>query len=221
MTRPGPGLGLLGGTFDPVHRGHLAVAEAVRDGFRLPRILLLPALLPPHKGSHRLTGFEHRLRMVEAACRGRRGLEASPYEGTHPGPSYTVETLAHFRSLVGAGPPLYFVLGADSLAEIHGWREPRRILSLAHVIVAPRPGTSREAAEAALLPDLAARVRPRDDAAAPPAGCIYWLEMDSIELSGSEVRRRVRSGKSIAGLVPDAVSEYIHRHHLYGGNEDS
>ena len=213
-------LAILGGTFDPIHVAHLAVAEAVRDVFQLDRMLLLTARRPPHKGEREVTTFSHRLAMTALACRGRDRLEPSDYEGSRPGPSYTVETVRHFRGELEPDDPLFFVMGSDSLADLPSWREPRRILALANLVVAPRPGTAREVAEGALGADLAARVSAASGEAAPACGSIYWTEVPQQDVSGSEIRRRVRADQGIAGLVPEAVAEYIARYHLYGGPED-
>jgi nicotinate-nucleotide adenylyltransferase len=208
-------LAILGGTFDPVHAAHLAIAEAVRDRFGVDRVLLVPAHRPPHKG-RALTAFDHRLAMVQIACRGRPRLEASACEASRAGPSYTVDTLAHFRAGLEPADPLFFVLGSDSLADLPSWREPDRILRLANLIVAPRPGAGRRQAAEAVRGTLGARIEEPPAAEPPEAGRIYWLEVPESEVSGSDIRRRVRGGAGIGGLVPAPVAEYILRHRLYG-----
>lgn len=211
-------LGVFGGTFDPVHCGHLALAEGVRDRFALDRVLLLPARVPPHKEQDAVADWHHRLTMAALACVDRQGLAASGLEGSRQGPSYSVDTLAHFRAGMAPEEPLFFLMGADSLADLPSWREPERILSLANLVVAPRPGVERAAALAPL--DAGMRQRVTDaaelaDGAPPAAGCIYWVELPLIDLSGSGIRRRVREGGDIGGLVPQAIAHYISRYHLY------
>ena len=210
-------LGILGGTFDPIHRGHLTLAIAARDRFRMDRLLLLPAALPPHKQGERLTPFPHRLAMVTLAARGIDRIEASSDEAQRVGPSFTVETLARFRASLDPSDPLLFLLGSDSLAELHSWRDPAGILSLANLVVAPRPGALPEQVAAALPADLRARLIPAGHPIEPlpPAGNVYWIAIPEQPVSGTEIRRRVREGAPLEGLVPDAVAAYISEHELY------
>jgi nicotinate-nucleotide adenylyltransferase len=208
-------LGILGGTFDPVHNGHLAIAAFARDRLGIDRLLLIPARRPPHKGDDGISSIEHRLAMVELACADVPRLEASPYEASRPGPSYTVETLSHFRVGLGPGDGLFFVLGSDSLADLPSWREPDRILELASLAVAPRPGVGRAAAETAIGDARRGRLCDVPEGPPAPAGAIYWLDAPPHEISGSDIRRRVREGREIKELVPAPVAQYISRCGLY------
>jgi nicotinate-nucleotide adenylyltransferase len=197
-------LGILGGSFNPPHHGHLRAAEAARAAHRLDRVLLVPAGAPPHKGAG-LAAAEDRLAMVRLAVEGREGLEASDLELTRPGTTYTVETLAALRRL-HPGAELYFILGEDSLADLPGWREPGRILELARVVVVNRPGS-------------AARLS-REDLPGVPAATLERLEADRVTMPPSPlesraIRARVRDGLSVAGQVPPRVAEYIARRGLY------
>jgi nicotinate-nucleotide adenylyltransferase len=218
-------LGIFGGTFDPIHNGHLACAIAARDRFRMDRLLLLPAALPPHKQGDRLTEFSHRLAMAALAARGIAGVEASSDEALRVGPSFTVDTLARFRATLDASDPLLFLLGSDSLAELHTWRDPAGILRLANLVVAPRPGAPPAQVEAALPADLRARLIPAGLPVepVPAAGKVYWLEIPGRSVSGTEIRRRIREGAALEGLVPEAVAAYISEQKLYseGGAKSS
>ena len=210
-------LGILGGTFDPIHRGHLACAVAARDLFRIDRLLLLPAALPPHKLGERVTPFRHRLAMVALAASGIDRIEASADEALRGGPSFTVDTLSRFRATLDPADPLLFLLGSDSLADLPSWRDPMGILRLANLVVAPRHGTSPDQVAAVLPADLRARLLPAGVPVEPlpPAGNVYWAAIPEQPVSGTEIRRRAREGASLQGLVPDAVAAYISEQRLY------
>lgn len=200
-------LGILGGSFNPIHNGHLAMAEAARRAHGLDRVIFVPAGRPPHKRTD-LAPAADRLEMVRLATRGREGVEASGMEIERPGMSYTVDTLEAFRALY-PGTELYFIIGEDSVPELPGWREPARILDLARIVAVNRPGPTA-IFKAESFPGV-----PRD--------VIDRLEKDRVRMPPSPVestriREAVAHGDSIAGLVPDAVEAYIHRHGLYRGS---
>lgn len=194
--------GVFGGTFDPIHIAHLAVAEAARDTFGLRRVLFIPAAEPPHKPGRDITAVEHRLAMVEAAVAANPAFEVSHIEVDRTGPSYTVDTLA---ALCEADPAdrLALILSAESYTELSTWREPRRILELADLIVAPRDGYA----------DADRDLVPSQFPDAPAA--ITFLDGPHIRLSASEIRARAADGRSVRYLVPDAVAAYIGDHGLY------
>ncbi|HET8786371.1 MAG TPA: nicotinate-nucleotide adenylyltransferase [Candidatus Limnocylindrales bacterium] len=194
--------GILGGTFDPIHMAHLAVAEAARDEFGLRRVLFIPAAQPPHKPGREIAPVEDRFAMVEAAVADNPAFEVSRLEIEREGPSYTVDTLT---ALCEADPAdhLALILSAESYAEFATWREPRRILDLADLIVAPRDGY------ADADPGLIALHFP--DAPAISA----FMDGPRIRLSASEIRQRAADGRSVRYLVPDAVAAYIGDHGLY------
>jgi nicotinate-nucleotide adenylyltransferase len=189
--------GVFGGTFDPIHIAHLAVAEAARDVFGLRRVLFIPAAQPPHKPGRPITAVEHRLAMVEAAIAGNAGFKISRIEVDRPGPSYTVDTLEALRQ-ADPGGHLALILSAESFAELPTWHRPERILELADLLVAPRDGFS-----AADRDEPLARAR------------AVFLDGPRIRLSASEIRERAAAGRSIRYLVPDAVAAYIGDHDLY------
>jgi nicotinate-nucleotide adenylyltransferase len=192
--------GVFGGTFDPIHIAHLAIAEAARFGLR--RVLFIPAAEPPHKPGRPITPVEHRLAMVELALVGNAGFKVSRIEVDRPGPSYTVDTLEALRAADG-NDRLVLILSAESFAELPTWNEPGRILQLASVIVAPRDGYLE--VDAAFV----GRDMTLDGAQA------VFLDGPRIRLSASEIRQRVAAGRSVRYLVPDAVAAYISDHALY------
>jgi nicotinate-nucleotide adenylyltransferase len=203
--RPDPlegATGVFGGTFDPIHIGHLAVAEAARDEFRLRRVLFIPAAQPPHKPGREISPVEDRFAMVKAAVAENPAFEVSRLEIEREGPSYTVDTLS---ALCAADPAdhLALILSAESYAEFTTWHEPRRILDLADLIVAPRVGY------ADADPGLIGREFP--DASA----LVAFMDGPRIRLSASEIRQRAADGRSLRYLVPDAVEAYIGDHGLY------
>ena len=195
-------IGVFGGTFDPIHVAHLAIAEAARDTFGLRSVLFIPAAEPPHKPGQQITPIEHRLAMVELALVGNAGFKVSRIEVDRPGPSYTVETLEALRA-VNVNDRLALILSAESFADLPTWHEPKRILQLASVIVAPRDGF--------LAVDEAFVGRNVSLAGAEAV----FLDGPRIRLSASEIRERAAAGRSVRYLVPDAVAAYISDHSLY------
>jgi nicotinate-nucleotide adenylyltransferase len=195
--------GVFGGTFDPIHYAHLAIAEAAREALDLRRILFVPAGQPPHKPGRPISAAEHRVAMVELAIAGNPGFELSRLELERGGPSYTVETMASLRA-TERGDRLALILSAESFAELPTWNEPERILDLADaIIVAPRFGY--EEVDVTFVPRRFPSAR----------ASIVFLDGPRIRMSASEVRERAFSGRSIRYLVPDAVAAYIGDHGLY------
>ena len=194
--------GIFGGTFDPIHLAHLAVAEAARDAFGLRRVLFIPAAQPPHKPGRDISPVEDRVAMVEAAVEGNPAFEISRLEIERSGPSYTVDTLTALCE-AAPGDRLALILSAESYSEFGSWHEPRRILDLAALVVAPRVGY------ADADPDLIARQFPEARAT------VAFMDGPRIRLSASEIRQRAADGRSVRYLVPDAVAAYIGDHDLY------
>lgn len=197
-------IGILGGSFDPVHLGHLAIAEAAREEHDLEKVLLIPAGRPPHKRGD-LAPAADRLAMVRLAVEGRPGLEASDIEIQRPGPSYTVDTLEHLKQALPEAD-LFFIIGTDSLHEFFGWRNAKRILELARLVIVTRPGW-RADFDPASFPGV-------------PAEVIRRIESDRVEIPGvpaesTRIREAARRGEPIDGDVPASVAEYIRRHGLY------
>lgn len=189
-------VGLFGGSFSPPHVGHLAVAEGAREEAALDRVLWMPAATPPHKRDDELPAAEHRLAMTRLATEGHPAFAVSDLELHRAGVSYTVDTL---RTLRADHPEAEFLLllGGDSLAQFHTWREPEAILGLAALLVYPRPGFDLSAVNAAVR-----------DRTMP-------LDRPLLDLSSTTVRGLLRAGRSARYLVPDAVLTYADEHNLY------
>ena len=195
-------LGILGGTFDPVHHAHLVLAEEVLHQLGLDLVLFLPAGDPPHKPGRPISAAHHRLRMLELAIADKSCFVISGVDLDRPGPSYTVEALHLLRREWGPTPIFFFVEGADSLAEILTWYHPERLIDLADIAVVDRPGVQVDLAGLEQrLPGLTAR--------------LHWVRMPLLEISASDIRARVRDGRPISYLVPPAVEAYIFEHGLY------
>jgi len=196
-------LGVLGGTFDPPHVGHLRLAEVALEQLGLDRVLFVPVGQPPHKPDWPITPAIHREAMVSLAIAGHDRFALSRADLDRPGPHYTADLLAILRRAYPEAE-LYFLMGGDSLAQFLTWHDPARIVAQARLAVLPRPGWTidLEALERA-IPGVGGR--------------IVWLEGPAVEVSASEIRRRVREGWPIAGMVPPPVEAYIQRHRLYGG----
>ncbi len=195
-------LGILGGTFDPIHCGHLIIAEEVRVRLGLDRVSFIPAGEPWLREGGGIASGEHRLQMVRLAISSNPFFELSTIELEHQGPSYSIDTITQLRDELGPDAELYFIIGPDALRQLPLWKEPGRILELSRVVAVRRPEYS---------PDLASL-----DSAIPGASSqIIPIETPWIEVSSTEVRNRIRDGLSIRYLVPEAVERYIREHGLY------
>mgnify|MGYP006296125667 CR=1 FL=1 len=188
---------LFGGTFDPIHTAHLIIGQEAVERLRLDRLVFVPAARPPHKPDSRITDPAHRLEMVRLAIAGDRRFEVSSLEADRGGRSYTIETIRLFRRRLAEGEKLFFIVGADSLAQFLTWKDPENLLSECEFVVAPRPGVDLDEAD----PGVRARMS--------------TLDAPSLEISSSDIRARVRSGRSIRYLVPEAVESYIREKSLY------
>jgi nicotinate-nucleotide adenylyltransferase len=196
-------IGILGGTFDPPHLGHLWLATLAAEALQLDRVLFMPAAQPPHKRRQEISGATDRLLMTRLAIADNRDFELSAIEMERPGPSYTVDSVEELQRQIGARTSLYLVMAADSLSQIETWREPDRLLSLVEWVVGPRPGVE--------LPQRAALDRRFGEAAKR----IHLLSGPSLDVSSSEIRARVAAGHTIRYLVPRAVEELIVERGLY------
>ena len=189
-------IGLLGGTFDPPHVGHLIVAEHAREQLRIDSVLFVPACVPPHKQTGEVSGSTHRFEMVQASVRTNKFFEASTIELDRGGVSYTVDTL---RTLSAARPGdrLFLFIGTDMLSDFRSWRSWEEIVDLAEIVALMRPEFP--------MPELDHTLKKR----------ITNCRIPQIDISSSDIRRRVREGKSIRFLVLPAVESYIREHRLY------
>ncbi len=195
-------LGLYGGTFDPIHVGHLIAATEVQAALALDRVLFLPAGQPPHKRGREITPAAHRVRMIELAIAGRPQLGISDLDLDPGQPSYTVYLLARAREAYGEGVELFFVMGEDQLRDLPTWHEPARVAELARLAVVTRPNVAAD-------PDEIARAVPA------VAGRIHCVEIPQIDIASSDIRERVAAGRPIAYQVPRPVEDYVLAHNLY------
>lgn len=196
-------LGILGGTFDPPHMGHLLVAQEAVDRFSLSWLLFLVAKRPPHKDDEPLSPPRIRAELTRAALADHPTFRVSDVEFGREGPSYTVDTLRHFRA-EHPDAEIFFILGADQLAEFHEWKEPEEILALATLVAVARDGATPMGVAGATLPS----GRPME---------FETLDIPRVDISATEIRRRVASGRTIRYMVPDAVNDIIERYRLYRG----
>jgi nicotinate-nucleotide adenylyltransferase len=196
-------IGVLGGTFDPIHIGHLVLAEEVRTRLDLVEILFLPAGQPWLKVDIPISPAEHRVEMVRLALADKPYFKLSTMEIERAGPTYTVDTIVELKAQLRAGDELVFILGWDSLAKLPQWRQLSRLITMCRLVVVPRPGY--------LLPDLKAL-----EASIPGLSQrVTLLDKPEIDISASAIRNRVARGLSIRHLVPEPVDEYIRQHKLY------
>ncbi len=215
----GDRIGLLGGTFNPIHCGHLRVATEVLEKTRLSRILFIPSHIPPHKKLKDVASPEDRFAMVRLALAGCRRFIASAVEIEGKGKSYSIITLEKIRAAY-PGAEVFFIVGVDAFLEIETWRSYRRLLSHSHFIVVSRPGHRLEEAKSVLagrfLPaiyPLRGRTPIKDDWLERYR--IFLLPIHALKISSTDIRQRVKSGRSIRRLVPQAVEAYINKQKLY------
>jgi nicotinate-nucleotide adenylyltransferase len=208
-------IGLLGGTFDPIHFGHLDAANAARRALSLDRVLLIPSCDPPHRPLDPMASGFHRFALVSLAIQGDEALRASDMELQRTGPSYTADTLRALSRQGWKPSQLFFILGTDAFAEIAAWREFPEVLDAANFAVISRPGTTLDAA-AARTPAVRDRLRHAgEDTFAGPSTSIFLVEARTRDVSSSAIRARLAAGASIDDLVPAAVARHIVAHHLY------
>jgi nicotinate-nucleotide adenylyltransferase len=209
-------IALFGGTFDPVHSGHLAAAQAAQQAFALDQVLLIPARLPPHKQGRPLTPFLHRYAMVALACAGHHGFVPSLLEAGEgqDEPNYSIVTVGKVAAQLGRQDRLYFLVGADAFLEIGEWKDSARLLDSCDFIIVSRPGFSIEKI-AEVLP---AGLRAGDgtaDSIPLRRTRLHLLTTVHFDISSSAIRRLASQGKSLCGLVPDAVGDYIQKLGLF------
>lgn len=197
-------LGVYGGTFDPIHMAHLIIAEQAREQLRLDRVLFVPSGNPPHKVGRSLPPAQQRAEMVRLAIAGNPHFSLCDFEIKREAVSYTVDTLMYLRE-THPDAELFLLLGADNLPELHRWRQPEKIASLAHLCFAGRPGTELNLSLLAgiISEGMAEDVR------------THQLTTPLLEISSSDIRQRIREGRSIRYLVPAAIDAYISAHKLY------
>jgi nicotinate-nucleotide adenylyltransferase len=207
-------LGVLGGTFDPIHVGHLAAADAARRALALDRVLLMPSHTPPHRPQQPQASPFHRFAMAALAAQGQAGLAASDMELLAPGPTYTSDTLERLAACGYRPLQIFFITGADAFAEIDSWRDYPAILDRGHFVVISRPGLPAEALRER-LPALASRMTTASRELSSPA--IVLVDAATPDVSSTSIRQRAASGLPLNGLVPSLVADHITRHQLYIG----
>ena len=205
-------IGILGGTFDPVHLGHVETALAAQRALDLDRVLLLPSGAPPHRAHQPFASRFHRFAMVALAVTGHAPLEVSDLEIGEPGPSYTFETLSRLQADGLTPTQIFFITGADAFAEIATWSRYPLVLDMANFVVVSRPGHPA-ASLREKLPSLAARMRL--DARPSEQVAIFLVDAPTPDVSSTEIRRLLETGGAVEGLVPTAVAVYIDQHGLY------
>ncbi|MFA5316323.1 MAG: nicotinate-nucleotide adenylyltransferase [Dehalococcoidales bacterium] len=198
-------IGVLGGTFNPVHNGHLAIAGEVTRRLGIDEVWFMPAGHPWMKADEMVAAASHRVRMLRLAIQGHPSFRVSTIEVERPGDTYTVETFEKLREIRGEGDELYFIMSWGTLAQLPRWREPERLIKLCRLIVVPRMGTPKPDLESldAVIPGL--------------AQCIILLDKPLVDISATDIRRRVARGEVISQLVPPQVAQYIKENGLYRG----
>jgi nicotinate-nucleotide adenylyltransferase len=218
--KSGPRLGILGGTFDPIHYGHLRLAEEVGETLNLEHIYLIPAAQPPHKGQRSVSAFEHRLEMTRIASAESPLLKVLDIEARREGFSYSIETLKILHSMYPPDLDLHFVLGMDAFLEIETWKDFRDLFTYAHFVVIQRPGFPPDILST-FLPTLGVNFEKMNTAnrfAAPSGYEVIPMEATLMDISSTKIREKVARGKSIRFLVPEAVRSYIKNNNLYGSH---
>jgi len=213
--------GLFGGTYDPIHLGHLRCAEEVLEIFDLNRIIFVPASKPPHKIDADITSFYHREQMITLAIEGNPVFSFSNVEKERKDTSYSVETVEYILKKYMENLELYFILGQDAFHAIQTWKDWQRLLLLCNFVVMKRPGYEDRGLEGILPADFASRFTYDDTVKGfrgPTGHVIFFRGVTFLDISSSDIRQRVRAGKSIKYLVPDAVRHYIAKNSLYGNS---
>lgn len=195
-------LAVMGGTFDPIHMGHLTVAQSVLEEFKPRRVLFVPGGRPPHKPDKPVTDGGHRYRMTLAAICDNPGFDVSAMEVNREGHSYTVDTISRLREICPAGADIYFIIGADALMEILTWKDAPELLTMCKFIAVPRPGYDLDT-------DYVENLRTNYNA------CVYILDIPRLDISGTDIRERFESGRFTKGLMPPGAEDYARLHGLY------
>jgi nicotinate-nucleotide adenylyltransferase len=200
-------IGVMGGTFDPIHYGHLVTAEEACMQFRLDQVLFVPSGYPPHKEERKNLDPEYRYLMAVIATAADSRFKVSKLEIERPGPSYTIDTIKQLHDVYGKNTQIYFITGADAILEILTWKEPEKVLKEAVFIAATRPGYDLDKLEQS-LPE-AEKLRHATDPR------VHVMEIPALAISSTDIRRRVKEGRPIRYLVPDGVCEFIEKNGFY------
>jgi nicotinate-nucleotide adenylyltransferase len=209
-------IGIFGGTFNPVHQGHLIAAEEIRQRFQLQRIIFVPSARPPHKPNLELMDAKHRLEMARLAIEGNPHFDISSIELDRSGYSYSVETVQSFRKEFGEDAALFFIIGADAFPELNSWHEPERLIGLCNFIVLSRPGFSFDEVFQRVEETFGIKDHEEKDRVSLPNGhFLYLAEITPVGISSTLIRSRIREGGAIKYLLPEPVESYILSNNLY------
>ena len=222
-------LGVMGGTFNPIHYGHLVAANEVCEAFALDTVIFVPASIPPHKDQTELIDSRHRLMMTMLATTSHPHFAVSSIEIDRPGASYSVDTIAQLKQMYPEPLTIYFILGIDAFVDIASWRQPDVLLRSCHTIITSRPGYSLYELAPTLLQRLSAlypglQFEPVEEGKKPPVPS-FWVrhtphhiflhEVSALDISSTLLRQRVKAGHTVAYLLPDSVEAYIRKYQLY------
>lgn len=205
-------IGLFGGTFNPIHLGHLRAGIEIQEAFSLDQVLFIPTAIPPHKKTLNLLPFGHRLKMVRLAIAGHPFFETSEVEKKRKGKSYSIQTLRFFKKAYGAKAELYFILGMDAFLEINTWKEYRELFRLSHFVVMDRPGYRRSHIKGFLQQEISPDIvfYPRENRFLLPGGfSVYLFPITLMDISSTRIRTLRQKKRSIRYLVPEKIEEYI------------
>ncbi|MFH1243403.1 MAG: nicotinate-nucleotide adenylyltransferase [Pseudomonadota bacterium] len=210
-------LGILGGTFDPIHLGHLRAAEEIGQGLNIKKVYLIPSASPPHRIRGPIASFHHRFKMAQMAVGDSSRLEVLDMENRRPGLSYSIETLREFRTLFSPKAEIFFILGTDAFLEIKTWKDYQNLFDYAHFVIIQRAGFQPEGLEA-LLQGLGVDARKSDQphiCTVPSGNQIMLMKPTLMDISSTRIRETVAQGRSIRFLVPESVRVYIMKNRLY------
>lgn len=210
--------GIFGGTFDPIHFGHLRAAEELAALLHLERVIFIPAAQPPHKTVRAITPFEHRLRMVQQAIAGNDSFSFSDVESRRRGKSYSIDTVRCFLDSCDRRIDLHFITGQDAFDAITTWREWDKLLSLCNFAVMTRPGYENKGLQSILPEEMASRFvyeQAIDGYRGPTGHVIYFRNVTFLDISSSLIRENIKTAQSVRYLLPDGVKNYIDEHFLY------
>jgi nicotinate-nucleotide adenylyltransferase len=224
-------VGIMGGTFDPIHLGHLRAAEEIYWAFNLDKIIFIPSSCPPHKDENEVAPALHRYEMVSLATIFTPYFSVSSIEIDRPGRSYSVETVQELLKMYGKDTVLYFIVGVDAFLEISTWRDAKELLASVQFIVTARPGWRLDDVERSLKPGQLEKLgNPRfrylkiseidseEEIKNPGKGLVLLVEVVSLDISSTEIRQLVEEGRSVRFLVPDTVAAYVAKNRLYREN---
>lgn len=212
-------IGIVGGTFNPIHLGHLRSAEENREMFELFKVIFVPSAEPPHKAGN-IIDARHRYRMVKRAIAGNCRFSVSDLEIVRGGKSYTIDTLIHYKEMVGEGGDIYFIIGLDAFKEIDTWMRFTELFEYSHFVVTDRPDPESKNPKLVIPNELKAAFK---RVAGDKGGCwthrsgnrLYFQDISALEISSTTIRELIREGRSISYLVPESVKKYIKKRGLY------